>query len=366
MPTGSKLWRVAYRFEGRPQTLSLGSYPAVSIAQARRAAEAARSLLARGVNPSKQKRADQAAPAANRGPTFNTTAAGFLKRKADDGKAAATLDKLRWFFALAAPQIGELPVAEITPQQVLGALNAVHAKGNRETARKMRSSIGGVFRHAIVNGHAKYDPTPALRDALAAPKITHRPPVLDPKAFGAMLRAIDGFQGQPTTKACLQLMALLFPRPGELRLAEWSEFDFEKAVWNIPAERTKMRRDHACPLPRQAAAILQALRPITGRGALVFPGLRTDKRPISENTLNGALRRLGYAKDEATAHGFRATASTMLNESGLWSHDAIERALAHQDPNAVRRAYARGAYSDERVRMAQWWADYSDKLRAAT
>jgi integrase len=229
----------------------------------------------------------------------------------------------------------------------------------------MREAIGSVFRFAVATGRAENDPTFALRGAIATPKATHRAAILDPKAFGALLRAIDGFQGQPTTRACLQLMALLFPRPGELRLAEWGEFDLDKAVWGIPAKRTKMRRDHACPLPRQAIAILEGLRPFTGHSVLVFPGLRTDKRPISENTLNGALRRLGYAKDEVTAHGFRATASTMLNESGLWSHDAIERALAHQDPDAVRRAYARGAYSDERARMAQWWADHLDELRKA-
>jgi integrase len=260
---------------------------------------------------------------------------------------------------------GDRPFASITAPQVLTALQSVEAKGRFESATRMREAIGAIFRFAVATGRAENDPTFALRGALAIPKVAHRAAVLEPKAFGAMLRAIDGFQGQPTTRACLQLMALLFPRPGELRLAEWSEFDIAKAAWNIPAKRTKMRREHACPLPRQAVEILEAPRSITGRGALVFPGLRTDKRPISENTLNGALRRLGYSKDEATAHGFRATASTMLNECGLWSHDAIERALANQDPNAVRRAYARGAYSDERVRMARWWADHLDVLRAS-
>jgi integrase len=181
-----------------------------------------------------------------------------------------------------------------------------------------------------------------------------------------MLRAIDGFEGQPVTKAALQLMALLFPRPGELRLARWDEFDLEKAEWAIPAERMKMRRPHRIPLPRQAVAILQALHPLTGHGAggLVFPGTRSVLRPISDNTLNAALRRLGYAKDEATSHGFRATASTLLNESGKWSVDAIERALAHAERNEVRRAYARGEHWDERVKMMQWWADHLDTLRS--
>jgi integrase len=362
MPTGSKLWRVAYRFEGRAQTLSLGRYPSVGIAAAREAAKAARALLARGINPNTQKKVNKTVADVW---TFDAIAVELIDKKMREGKSERTIKKLRWLFELAGPFVGGLPVASITAPQVLTALQRVEAKGHLETATRMREAIGAVFRFAVATGRAENDPTFALRGALASPKVEHRPAILEPKAVGALLRAIDGFQGQPTTRACLQLMALLFPRPGELRLAEWSEFDLDRAAWNIPAKRTKMRREHSCPLPRQAIEVLEALRPFTDHGALVFPGLRTDKRPISENTLNGALRRLGYAKDEMTAHGFRATASTMLNESGLWSHDAIERALAHQDPDAARRAYARGRYSDERARMAQWWADHLDDLRKA-
>ena len=364
MPSGSKLWRMAYRFEGRAQTLSLGKYPAVGLQAARDAARAARELIGRGIHPGRQRKAAQAEKADVW--TFDAVACELVAKKMREGKAERTAKKLRWLFDLAKPFIGDRPITSITAPQVLIVLQTIEAKGQLETATRLREAIGSVIRFAVATGRAENDPTLALRGAIANPKAVHRAAVLDPKAFGAMLRAIDGFQGQPTTRACLQLMALLFPRPGELRLAEWSEFDPEKAVWNIPAKRTKMRREHACPLPRQAIAILEELRTITGHCALVFPGLRTDKRPISENTLNGALRRLGYSKDEATAHGFRATASTMLNECGLWSHDAIERALAHQDPNAVRRAYARGVYTDERVRMAQWWADHLDTLREAS
>jgi integrase len=187
--------------------------------------------------------------------------------------------------------------------------------------------------------------------------------VTDPKAVGALLRSVWDYDGQPVTKAALPLMAYLFPRPGELRLAEWPEFDFEAAVWSIPAQRMKMRRPHKVPLPSQAIAVLAQLREITGHGRLVFPSVRSKLRPISDNTLNAALRRLGYSQDEATAHGFRATASSLLNESGLWHADAIERQLAHEDGDAVRRAYARAEFWDERVRLMQWWANKLDALR---
>lgn len=230
-------------------------------------------------------------------------------------------------------------------------------------ARRMRSSIGEVFRFAIATGRAEQDPTFALRGALAKPQVKHRAAILKSNDLGLLLKAIDEFKGQPTTVAALKLLALLFPRPGELRLAEWVEFDLDRAIWVIPASRMKMRREHRVPLPRQAVQILEALRPITGHQALLFPGIVSSRRPISENTLNLALRRMGFGADEMTVHGFRGTASTLLNQSGLFSADAIERALAHQEADAVRRAYARGDHWDERVRMTQWWADYLDGLR---
>jgi integrase len=204
-----------------------------------------------------------------------------------------------------------------------------------------------------------------LRGAIATPTVTHRPAITDPVALGGLLRAIDGFDGQPTTKAALQLMALLVPRPGELRHATWAEFDLHGGKWDVPAGHTKMRRPHRIPLPRQAVSILEALHPITRRGphSLVFPGTRVASRPISENTTNAALRRLGYSSDEVVSHGFRSTFQTLAGESGLWSVGAIDAALAHQDENAVRRAYTRGDYWDERVRLMAWWADYCDTLR---
>jgi integrase len=364
-PAGGKHWKLAYR-HGRPakqRVLPLGAYSAVGLADARRASIDARVLLAKGVDPIERRNAVKANKAAADVWTFDAVATELVAKKIREGKTERTAKKLRWLFELARPFIGDRPVASITAPEVLAALQSVESKGRLETATRMREAIGAVFRFAVATGRAENDPTFALRGALATPKVKHRAAITNPKVFGALLRLVDGFEGQPTTKACLQLQALLFPRPGELRLAEWNEFDFDRAVWSIPAKRTKMRRDHGCPLPRQAIVILKALNPITGRGTLVFPGLRSASRAISENTMNAALRHMGISQDEHTAHGFRATASTILNESGRFSADAIERALGHQDGNEIRRAYSRGAYWAERVAMAQWWADHLDELR---
>lgn len=221
-----------------------------------------------------------------------------------------------------------------------------------------------MFRYAIATARAETDPTYSLRGALAQVKSTPRAAITDPQRFGALLRAIDAFDGQPSTRIALQLLTLLFPRPGELRLAQWPEFDLQRALWTIPASRMKMRRAHRMALPRQALELLSSLRLISS-GNFLFPSVRSSSRPISDGTLNAALRRLGYTKDEATGHGFRATASSLLNESGKWHPDAIERQLAHIEGNSVRAAYARGEHWDERVSMMQWWADYLDQLRTA-
>lgn len=227
----------------------------------------------------------------------------------------------------------------------------------------MRATIGEVFRYAIATARAENDPTAALRGALTAPVVAHRAAILLPLGFGGLLRAIDGYQGAPETLIALKLAALTFVRPGELRAARWSEFDLEKAVWTIPAEKMKMRREHLVPLAPQSVILLRALHPITGHGQLLFPGTRAATRPMSENTINAALRHLGFGRNEMTGHGFRSTASSMLNESGLWNPDAIERQLAHVDNDSIRRAYARAEFWDERVRMMTWWADKCDDLR---
>lgn len=267
----------------------------------------------------------------------------------------------KWLFS--SPLLGTKKVSEIRPVEVLRVVQQIEFKGNLETARRLRAIIGQVCRFAVATGRAEIDPTPVLRGAISPPKVTHRAAILEPKKFGGLLRAIDGFDGQPSTIAALKLMALLFPRPGELRHAEWAEFDFEKSVWTIPAEKTKMRREHQVFLAPQSVGILDDLRTITGHRKLLFPSLHGSAKPISENTLNVALRRMGYGRNEMTSHGFRATASTLLNESGKWSADAIERQLSHVEPSQSRGPYSRGSYWEERVKMMPWWANYIDKLR---
>jgi integrase len=236
-------------------------------------------------------------------------------------------------------------------------------RGIHETARKLRTAIGDVFRYAIATARAENDPTIALRGALVTPTETPRAAIVAPKAFGGLLRAIEDDQGAPETRAGLELLALTFVRPGELRAAEWDEFDLAAAVWEIPAGRMKMRKPHRVPLAPRVVAILNQLRKLTGQDRFLFPSVRSVARCMSENTLNAALPRMGFKNEDMTSHGFRASASSMLNESGLWNADAIERQLAHVDGDSVRRAYARAEFWDERVKMMTSWADRCDELR---
>ena len=252
---------------------------------------------------------------------------------------------------------GDRPITAITASDILKPLKKVEAKGTYESARRLRSTIGQVFRYAIATARAENDPTFGLRGALITPKVSHMAAITDWSGFAALLNAIWAYDGgSPSTRAALKLMALLYTRPGELRLALWEEFDLERAIWTIPAGRTKMRREHAKPLPPLAVEILKTLKAETGSNYRAFPSAISRDRPISENTLNQALRRMGFDKDQHTSHGFRATASSLLNESGLWNADAIEAELGHVGTDEVRRAYHRAMYWDERVNMADWWA----------
>ena len=361
-PKGSRLWQLAYRYQGKPKQLSLGPYPEVSLKEARDKRQQARRLIRQGVDPATLWRVrPEEAPAPAE--TFKGIALEYVEKRRRENLASPTMIKKEWLLSMAYPALGGKKMTDIRPIDILKVLQDAEERGCYETARRLRSTIGAVFRYAVATARAENDPTVALRGAIITPKVTPRAAITDAKKFGGLLRAIDGFDGQPTTRAGLKLMALLFPRPGELRTAEWVEFDLEKAVWTIPAYKTKMRREHRLHLPPQALAILDELQAISGHRELVFPAFHTWRKPISENTLNLALRRMGYGQDEMTSHGFRASASTLLNESGLWSPDAIERQLAHIEQNNVRRAYARGEHWDERVRMAIWWADYLDALR---
>jgi integrase len=357
----SKLWRLAYRFAGKQKTLALGVYPAVSLEDARRQRDEAKKLLARSIDPSVQRKADKQT---GKDSSFRAVAQEVIAKLEREGRAQATLTKKRWLLDFAYPIFGDRPVAEITARDLLALLRDIEGRGHYETARRLRSTCGMVFRYAIATGRAERDPSMDLRGALTTPQVSHRATIVDPKGIGALLRAIDGFDGQTTTRIALRLAAYVFVRPGELRHAEWNEFDLATAVWSIPAEKMKMRRPHRVPLARQSLAILQELQQLTGKGRWLFPSVRTSTRPISENTLNAALRRLGYGTEEMCIHGFRGMASSRLNEMSRWNPDAIERQLAHQEASAVRRAYARGAeYLTERVQMMQAWADYLDGLK---
>ena len=363
-PTGSRLWHFKYRIDGKEKVLSFGIYPDVTLAAARIARDAARALLASGQDPGEVKQDRKREDKERRGHTFATQAAAYTAKTVKEGKADATLTKTEWLIGMANADFGNKPITDITAPMILRCLRKVEAKGNYETAKRLRAKIGAVFRYAVANGTALTDPTYALRDALIRPVVTPRAAITDAKALGGLMRAIDGFHGQVTTRIALQLLAVLVQRPGELRQARWAEFDPVAAIWSIPAERMKMRRPHRVPLPAVAIALLAELRPLTGHSELLFPSLVTPKRPMSENTLNTALRRMGFAATEMTSHGFRATFSTLANESGLWNPDAIERALAHIEANEVRRAYARGEHWEERVRMADWWAGFLGEVRA--
>jgi integrase len=360
-PTGGKLWRLAYRFAGKQKTLALGVYPVVSLEEARKHREEAKKLLARSIDPSLQRRADRQA---GKDSSFRTVAEEVIAKLEREGRAQVTLAKKRWLLDFAYPAFGDCPVAEITARELLALLRQIEGRGLYETARRLRSTCGMVFRYAIATGRAERDPSMDLRGALTTPQVNHRATIIDPKSIGALLRAIDGFDGQPTTRGALRLAPYVFVRPGELRHAEWNEFDLDKALWSIPAQKMKMRRPHRVPLARQPLAVLRELQEITANGRWLFPSVRTFTRPISENTLNAALRRLGYGTEEMCTHGFRGMASTRLNEMGRWNPDAIERQLAHQEANSVRRAYTHGAeFWTERVQMMQAWANYLDGLR---
>lgn len=362
--SGAKSWRFKYRIDGKEKLLVIGDYPACGLAQARKARDDAKALLSQGVDPSESKQEEKRIRIEAKGQTFERIGAVFLEKQRKEGKSKATLDKTEYHLKLVNRDFGRKPIGEITAPMILKSLRKVEAKGNYETAHRLRARIGSVFRFAVASGIADSDPTYALRDALIRPTRVHRAAITSSKALGQLMRELDVFEGQITTRIGLQLMAILAQRPGEVRHALWEEFDFTQAIWSIPAAKMKMRRDHQVPLPKQAVALLEKLRQVTGQGAYLFPSLRSWQRPMSENTLNAALRRMGYSGDEMTAHGFRASFSTLANESGLWHPDAIERALAHVEKNEVRRAYARGEHWEERVKLADWWAGFLDDVRA--
>lgn len=362
-PSGARYWRMNYRHLGKQKTLAFGVWPDTGLADAREQRDAARKVLARGEDPGEKIKLERIAASVAASNSFKAVADEWLVKVEKEGRSAATMKKLRWLLDFINASIGKRPIASISAQELLIMLRKMEGKGRYETAKRLRSTCSQVFRYAIATARTERDVAADLRGALIAPQPVHRAAITNADAAGGLLRAIEAFEGHPNTKAALRLLPHVFVRPGELRHAEWNDFNFEKALWTIPPHKTKMRRAHTIPLSRQSLAILQTIEHDAEYSRFLFPSLRSVDRPMSENTINAALRRMGYGQDEMTGHGFRAMAATLLNEMGLWHPDAIERQLAHCDNSAVRRAYARGEYWDERVKMMQHWSDHLDFLR---
>jgi integrase len=380
---GSHGWRLDYSIHGKRKMLSLGTYPDTSLALARRKCEEARRLLAEGIDPSdarkeqksemRRRRDDEAKAQAGLPATgsFEAVARDWLATihaaKVSDGHAERTRIRLEQDVF---PWLGRVPIADIKAPALLECLRRVERRGAQETAHRIRQACGQVFRYGIACGLCERDPAADLRDALAPVLVRHHAAITDPKHTGELLRAIAAYRGQPVTRAALQLAPLVFQRPGELRMAEWAEMDLDEATWTIAADRMKRSKAakasgpaHVVPLSRQAVAVLRELHPLTGHGRYVFPGLRTGERPMSNNAVLAALRRMGFPKDEMSGHGFRAMARTMLAERLGVDESVIEAQLAHAVRDSLGRAYNRTEFIEQRRSMMQSWADYLDGLR---
>ena len=363
---GGKWWRLKYRFDGKEKRISLGTYPDTSLASARDKRDAARKLLATGVDPGEHRKATKAAGEERAANSFEIVAREWFAKQATRWVASHS-DKVRLRLENDAfPWLGHRPIADITAKELLTTLNRVVDRGAVESAHRILQNIGQIFRYAIVTGRTERNPAIDLRGALPPVQATHRAAITDPAKLGGLLRAIEGYEGALVTQCALRLAPLLFVRPGELRQAEWSEIDLDAAQWNLPAEKMKTREPHIVPLSDQSLAILRELQPLTGAGRYVFPGGRSPRRPMSDNAILAALRRMGFAKDEMSGHGFRAIARTILDEVLHFRPDYIEHQLAHavKDPNG--RAYNRTSHLPERRKMMQAWADYLDALRDDT
>lgn len=360
-PTGSKYWRFRYRIADREKSLAIGIYPDISLADARDKAHEARKLLANDKDPGAEKQSKKRAIKLAAQNTFEMVAREWYQKNSAQWVDSHGDRIIRRLEKDVFPWIGKRPITEISAPEILSVLQRIENRGAIETAHRTHQNFGQIFRYAIAAGYAENDPSPHLRGALKPVQQRHHASITDPKAIGDLLRAINSYEGFFVTKCALRLAPLFFVRPGELRKAEWSEFDLENAEWRIPASKMKMRSIHIVPICTQAITILRELHVLTGEGKYVFPGVRTPKRPMSENTVTGALRRLGYTSDEMTGHGFRSMACTILNEQG-WNRDAIERQLAHAERNNIRAAYNYAEYLPERRKMMQEWANYLDSL----
>ena len=362
-PNGSKYWRMAYRLHGKQKLLAIGVYPAVGLAAARKKRDDAREKLAAGIDPSESKRIEKRTGRLNAGNTFEVIALGWMEERGTVVQVGQYEKTLARFKSDVFPWLGTRPVAEIDAPEILAVLKRIDARGARFTAHRVRSEISRVFRYAIKEGYCKADPARDLTDAIPAAQTTHFAAITEPVKVGEMLRAFDGFSGTFPVLCALKLAPMLFVRPGELRQAEWTQFDLDKGEWRYLVTKTKT--EHLVPLATQAVAILRELKALTGTGRYVFPGARDRKRPMSDATVNAALRRLGYdTRTEITGHGFRAMARTILHEELEQKPEVIEHQLAHSVPDNLGSAYNRTKFIRARCVMMQKWADYLDRIKA--
>ena len=357
-PAGSRWWRLRFRVHGKEQMLSLGTFPEVSLKEARDRRDQARRDLAKGIDLSAKRRTEKLAS----GDTFEAIAREWFERFSTNWAPGYSSKVIRRLELCVFPWIGSMPIAQIKAPELLACMRRVEARGKLGTAHRALQVCGRVFRYAVATGRAERDPSGDLRGALPPVKEKHHASFTDPNSLAGLLRAIDSYDGSNVVRSALRLAPMVFVRPGELRAAEWKEFDLDAAEWRISAERMKMRAQHIVPLSRQALAILRDMQPVTGAGRFVFPSPRTAKRPLSDNGMLAALRRMGYEQGVLTVHGFRSTASTLLNEQS-WNPDAIERQLAHSERDGVRAAYNYAEYLPERRKMMQAWSDYLDTLK---
>jgi integrase len=360
-PSGGKLWRMKYRFDGKEKRLALGKYPDVGLKDARVRRDEARKLLANDVDPSENRKVQKAARTERAANSFEVVAREWIAKNTPTWAPSHTSKILRRLEMYVFPWLGGRPIALINAPELLSMARRVEGKGAVETAHRVLQNCGQVFRYAVATGRAERDPTGDLRGALQPVKSTHMAAVTEPHKVGELLRTFDTYQGTLTVRCALQIAPLVFVRPGELRAAQWADIDLDAAEWRFTASKTSTA--HIVPLSRQAIVILREVKALTGDGDYVFPSARSKKRPMSDNAILAAMRRLGIAKDEMSGHGFRAMARTILDEVLGFRPDLIEHQLAHavRDPNG--RAYNRTAHLPERRKMMQAWADYLDKLK---
>ncbi len=360
-PNGKKVWRMAYSFEGVVRTYSIGEYPIVSLKDAREKRTAAKIQIENGIDPSKQKKMAQEVVSVKN--SLTAISEEWYEKHKSGWKPAHAEDIWSRLDKNVLVHLGNRPIGGIKPLELLEVLRKIEARGAVEQTHRVMQICGAVFRYAVATGKAEGDITRDLRGAIPPRKKRHFPTITDPEKVGALMRAIDGYEGSFVVASALRLAPRVFVRPGELRWAEWGEFKLEKGEWRIPGERMKMGEQHIVPLSTQVIALLERLRELTGHGRFLFPGLRKKEQPISDAAVNAALRRLGYEQEEFTGHAFRSMASTLLNELG-WNRDAIERQLAHAERNSIRAAYNFAEFLPERRKMMQSWSDYLDALKA--